>query len=383
VLIACGSISLLAPPSAVGAVKLTQRESKVSADAAYDKHDEKRFDSFGAWSDSAQASNNGTCPDGQTQFSAMGQSDQDSSVTTTQGGAEVTVDGTITGSGSGACFQPPSPAGGGGSFVTEVLFEVTGDPVKYSAAGTLGPGEGRYGQVWLFKETGEVFNVLDKPGPYSFSGILQPGQYHLGIQVELGGQSVNSSSSLDFRLGPSNKCKKPNKKTGTGYDGLTSEMKAALGRLYDELDAIDACYRFNIGKRSQEYQDDLRRRWHDIADKPEGDHRTAAEIEQRLKNAGFAQVPTGYNPPNAQGLRVAKGGPAVRSRHTAGQAADLTVTFPRHKNLGKFQDAARTAGLCGPPAADPVHVELPYKRKDRHHRHRRVFGCHFPEGPAP
>ena len=178
------------------------------------------------------------------------------------------------------------------------------------------------------------------------------------------------------------KCESPNRKTGTGYSGLSKKMKAALGRLYGELDAVGACYRFSSGYRSQAKQNRLYKRWHKIADKKRGDKRSDTKICRQLKKAGFAQCPKGHKPPNKEGLKVAKGGPAKRSRHSSKQAADITVRFPTKRNLTKYRKAARSAGLCGPAAGDPVHVELPYKRKDGAHK-KKLFKCHFPEGPAP
>jgi hypothetical protein len=33
------------------------------------------------------------------------------------------------------------------------------------------------------------------------------------------------------------------------------------------------------------------------------------------------------------------------------------------ENLGRYQAAAKAAGLCGPPHSDQVHVELPHATK--------------------
>lgn len=159
-------------------------------------------------------------------------------------------------------------------------------------------------------------------------------------------------------------CPKKNVRTGPGYKDMDPGMKKAVSRLYANLDAADACYRFVIGWRPQQYQDRLRDRWHDIADKAKGDKRTNRQICKALKKAHFAQCPKGHLPPNGKGARVAKGGPAKVSRHTAGQAADIAVTFPPDfmPDISRYKKAARGAGLCGPPTHDPPHVELPHKR---------------------
>jgi len=167
--------------------------------------------------------------------------------------------------------------------------------------------------------------------------------------------------------------------TGKGYDRLSGAMKAALKRLYREIERHHGCYRFTVGYRAQGEQDRLRRRWHEIADRRgSGDHRSESQVCAALKGAGFAQCPAGRDR-NGD----ARGGPAIVSRHTSGQAADVTVRWPAafRQDLGRYQDAARRAGLCGPPSGDPVHVELPYAK--RQGRDRRPVRCHFPEGPAP
>jgi hypothetical protein len=374
-------ITCLLPATATTAgdsVTLTSRLSSIHSTASGDGSDDtKAFHDFGSWSDSVSSSgdDNG-CGE---PYSADGKVHQTSRVSGGGNKAVVNAEGRITAETSGSyCGGPPSA---GGQFQTQVEFTIAGDPVPYSATGKIGPLGSGFAQLALLNRSTQQteFDRRDG-GDFSLHGKLDAGSYQLRFFVGISGQSVDSASSLDFQLGKSS-CDRVKK--GTGYAGLTGEMKAALGRLYDALDAVDACYRFNIGARSQEYQDNLRARWHAIADRPQGDTRSAAKIARQLKEAGFAQAPTGYKAPNQQGLRVAEGGPAVRSRHTAGQAADLTVKFPTERNLAKFQAAARQAGLCGPPTKDPVHVELPYKRKDKAHPHRRLFRCHFPEGPAP
>lgn len=171
-------------------------------------------------------------------------------------------------------------------------------------------------------------------------------------------------------------------KTGPGYAGLSPEMKGALTRLYKRLDRMRACYRFNSGYRSSEQQDALRDRWRGIADRRgANDQRTFDQVCAQLRAGGFAQCPIpGAGGVFRDGQGRARGGPAVQSRHSSRNAADLTVEFPPkgERDLRKFQQAARAAGLCGPPASDPVHVELPYSRGKG-----KPVRCHFPEGPAP
>jgi uncharacterized protein YcbK (DUF882 family) len=177
-------------------------------------------------------------------------------------------------------------------------------------------------------------------------------------------------------------CSLHNDMTGPGYKELTVRMKIALSALYSRLDKDQACYEFKSGFRSQRDQDRLRREWHRIADRRRGDHRTVMQICKELKNHGYAQCPTGYDPPDRNGVRVARGGPAEKSRHSSGEAADIAVGFPASftPDISKYRAAAFSAGLCGPPDSDKVHVELPWRKKIGR---RFVFGCHFPEGPAP
>jgi hypothetical protein len=171
-------------------------------------------------------------------------------------------------------------------------------------------------------------------------------------------------------------------KTGPGYPGLSPEMKSALTKLYKRLDALRACYRFNSGFRSSDEQDALRDRWRGIADRRGAqDARTFDQVCAQLRASGFAQCPVrGTTGVFRDGQGRARGGPAVQSRHSSRNAADLTVEFPPkgERDLRRFQQAARAAGLCGPPASDPVHVELPYSRGKG-----KPVRCHFPEGPAP
>lgn len=221
----------------------------------------------------------------------------------------------------------------------------------------------------------ECSGLITPAGPHDITSLFTSGVNRVRVRLmELCG---GGSSNSDLRLVYDQRCAYRDK-TGAGYADLRPAMKAALDRLYHELeDHHNACYRFTSGFRSQAKQTKLFNRWHKIADKPRGDTRTAARIRNQLKAAGFAQFPKGYKPRNAAGVRVARGGPARVSRHTSGLAADLTVLFPEDKDLGKYQEAAADAGLCGPPASDPVHVEMPYSKKGGPLR------CHFPPGPAP
>ena len=143
--------------------------------------------------------------------------------------------------------------------------------------------------------------------------------FSLSFPVRYGGRKVNFSAAAsgldtldDESWGIDNvviqgpPCAK-RKKTGAGYSGLSAKMKAALGRLYDSLDEMGACYKFSSGFRSQAKQNRLRRDWHKIADKPKGDKRNYAKICKQLKDAGFAQCPKGWKKVNKKGLRVAKG----------------------------------------------------------------------------
>jgi D-alanyl-D-alanine carboxypeptidase len=152
-------------------------------------------------------------------------------------------------------------------------------------------------------------------------------------------------------------CEPPSKRTGAGWDGLTSEFQDRLNTMYDTLDSEGACYQFTVGYRSTEHQQDLYDHWHEIADHHQNE---PGKVCQALHAAGFAQCPRGWA---ADG--IALGGPAKpgRSRHEFGEAADITVKFPPNDqpNVARFRAAAAGANLCGPPNWDPVHVEMPYK----------------------
>jgi hypothetical protein len=147
-------------------------------------------------------------------------------------------------------------------------------------------------------------------------------------------------------------------------------MKQHLERLYNRLEALEACFEFGNGWRSPTKQADIVKRWHKIADRhgPD-DARTIEEVNYELRQAGLANEVKGWE---ADG--TAKGGPPKTSRHTAGEAADMNVLWPDDydPDLGRFQAAASSVGLCGPIKRDDVHVELPYLRgKDRERR------CYF------
>ena len=162
-------------------------------------------------------------------------------------------------------------------------------------------------------------------------------------------------------------CPGPNVKTGKGYNQLSALMKGRLKVLYSQLDHENACYKFVVGFRNETTQKDLYDRWHQIAD----GHKGQKNLCSALKAAGFAQCPAGWNSDG-----TARGGPAKpgKSRHERAEAADIKVKFPPayEPNTAKFRAAAHRAGLCGPPASDPVHVEMPYRTKGQ-----KTASCHF------
>jgi hypothetical protein len=159
-------------------------------------------------------------------------------------------------------------------------------------------------------------------------------------------------------------CSNQSRLSGEAWDGLLPDMQAALGRLWAILGPKRACFALSSGFRSQKTQDGLRERWHEIADRRRGDNRSAGEISTALDRAGFAQDPAGWGRADRSGRRVARGGPATFSLHSLGIGADIHVEFSDtgsfEENIAKLRAAARQAGLCGPPASDKVHVELPY-----------------------
>ena len=188
-------------PTAGAAVEFTQRASRVTAQATGANDQIKRTEEFGSWSESVPASGGGNCPEGGT-WSASGYAEQSANAAFGPNSGRVTATGTITGSGTSQCPATVEPFGGG-EFSTAVRFSITNAPMPYTATGTLGPGEGQYVSVILGGPNGEVFRVEDKVGDYSFNGKLPAGDYFLQFQELLSGQSVNSSSSLDFRVGGS------------------------------------------------------------------------------------------------------------------------------------------------------------------------------------
>jgi hypothetical protein len=203
---------------------------------------------------------------------------------------------------------------------------------------------------WIYAGHGGPYRV--KPG-----GLLKDSDHATTLNGE---QSWSWNFTADT-------CPEPNVKTGKGYDKLSATMKGRLAALYSLLDAKNACYRFVVGFRDETVQKDLYDRWHQIAD----GHKGQQNLCSALKSAGFAQCPTGWDSDG-----TARGGPAKpgTSRHERAEAADIKVKFPPayEPNTAKFRAAAHQAGLCGPPASDPVHVELPYKTKGQ-----KTATCHF------
>ena len=165
-----------------------------------------------------------------------------------------------------------------------------------------------------------------------------------------------------------------NQKEGPGYSDLTQTMKDKLAELYTVLDQANVCYALASGNRSVAAQQQLRDDWHDIADMPDGDTRTPAEICAAL-TPRFIQCPTAWT---AAG--VARGGPAApgNSRHNVGQAADLRLSFgaltgnfdpttsQRKEDIRSHFTALvdQVDNLCESPSVDPGHIELPYKTAD-------------------
>jgi hypothetical protein len=203
------------------------------------------------------------------------------------------------------------------------------------------------------------------PGLYSatvswLGGDLNPDGSHIGNC-----QASAFSPSVTFTVPRG--CPSLSTRTGPGYNDLNGQMKSALSRLFTNLDAIGACYKWIIGFRNESYQQDLYDRWHAIADHNQGNPKVCSSE----KAAHFAQCPTGYQPNG-----MARGGPAKpgKSRHEHHEAADITVRFPPsfEENTVRYRAAGAAAGLCGPPASDPVHGELPYVRAPE-----TVARCHF------
>lgn len=144
-----------------------------------------------------------------------------------------------------------------------------------------------------------------------------------------------------------------------GWDQLDPVFQARLNDMYDTLDAEGACYKLNETYRTNEQQQDLYDRWHEIADYHQSENHK--QLCAKLHAAGFAQCPTVWK------NGIAQGGPGKpgSSPHEYGLAVDITVRFPPNDqpDVAKFQKAAHEARLCGPPDWDPVHVEMPYNNK--------------------
>ena len=173
------------------------------------------------------------------------------------------------------------------------------------------------------------------------------------------------------------------------WNGLTATMQDRLTALFAVLDQNHICYALSSGFRSIQDQQRLYDRWHDIADRRPGDNRTRdlREICRQVRAAGFLQCPTGWN---RQG--VARNGPGQpgRSRHNHGEAADLRLGFgattgefaisaaQRRTDVQAHFNAlvAQVDGLCGSPARDPGHIELPYVRGQDVEA-----ACHFVDPP--
>jgi hypothetical protein len=189
------------------------------------------------------------------------------------------------------------------------------------------------------------------------SGVFYGGRIACKLKSKPGQFTVKKSAVFTL-------CHDQSSLSGEAWTGLVPEMRAALDRLWGVLRPLHACYAPSSGFRSQKTQDGLRERWHKIADRGKNDDRTQAEINSALDAAGFAQDPLGYGRADRGGKRVARGGPARFSLHSLGIAADIHVEFSDtgafEENLAKLQAAAHQAGLCGPPASDKVHVELPF-----------------------
>lgn len=175
----------------------------------------------------------------------------------------------------------------------------------------------------------------------------------------------------------------PRVRSGKEYAGLTNATKAALNRLYALLDDDGACYRLVSAFRPKTEQERLVHDWHAIADRKCGPSPPpTATVDADLRAAHFAQMFT-----TCDG-RTAHGGPCDPAthpcRHIAGEAVDLSWAWEpvgpivyadptlRSLFLQRLRGFARAAGMCGPPAGDPVHIEMPYVRPPA-----TVARCHF------
>jgi hypothetical protein len=156
--------------------------------------------------------------------------------------------------------------------------------------------------------------------------------------------------------------------SSTKFASAGPELQGKLAGLFAKFDQEGACYILSNTFRNRSEQQDLYDRWHQIADHNVNDPGTCAALHA----AGFKQCPAGQTSSG-----VAKGGPAKpgSSRHEVHEAADITVVWPQNgykEDLSRFRSASHSVGLCGPPAGDPVHVELPYQVKGA-----KKATCHF------
>jgi hypothetical protein len=279
--------------------------------------------------------------------------DRSSGCTSTGSGEFQVVDGKMAGIPTGASVSIS------GSFYNIDFQTVSGGGV---------PGYDQFGPVIVACPNAPPLTTQVHLGSWIYGGYagpyrVQPGGIlsdHDGTTTPFGDKSWSWHFTADT-------CSEPNVKTGKGYNQLSSAMKGRLTRLYSILDDQEACYRFVVGFRDETTQKDLYDRWHQIAD----GHKGQKDLCGALKAAGFAQCPAGWNSDG-----TARGGPAKpgKSRHERAEAADIKVKFPSkyEPNTTKFRAAAHRAGLCGPPASDPVHVEMPYKTKGQ-----KTATCHF------
>jgi hypothetical protein len=307
--------------------------------------------------------------------------------------------------GRGAPTRPAAPQiQGVYSYNSEhysVMLEIlSGGVVNYSTGGELQcPDLGGYLLADFVQGVGTWKG-------HSFTGEA-PGSFLSSISGTFGATSASGSFSIStedpqgatcsvtqaftavcHNVCPPSACPLSNIQAGPGYAGLKDAMKQALTRLYGLIEAAQGCYKFKSGYRSQQEQDKLRKKWHEIADrKATGPPPSPQEICEALKAAHFAQMPEGMKLPtnnanckDVTGTPVydsagkAKGGPASKSRHTDRGAADVEVYFPHGKgyapDLAQYGAAAKSAGLCPPPPSDKVHVYLKYDQNG-------VLGCWF------
>lgn len=212
------------------------------------------------------------------------------------------------------------------------------------------------------------------PDQYDCAHVKQVGALSAGpiirydiscsLPAEVGNFFDTSTGTVVFQEPP---CQR--ERTGQGYPGLSADMKAKLTGFFNKLDQLNACYRFTLGYRSERTQQKLYDDWHRIADSTgSGDHRTAAQIDQQLRGAGFAQnVPVtnnGHPARNANG--VARGGPCAPTtspcRHVAREAADIRWWWrpfgedPFRTTGGEFQHIFSES--CMISHTKPVYADL-------------------------